>query len=349
MKVETRWKRVAMSATATLLLVASDPLFGQDASTERTLRICERMGRSDIETGIEGVVRDKESEVPLPGATVTIRYDDERGEPTPEPVTVTADGNGRYQACGLTAFRRIRVRARYEAHRGKERRVDLDRPKFVDLEVDLGDPAFLVFSVVAAEDGRPVRGASLEFSPLPVSSVTDSLGRAVLRAIPPGHYGLRVEHVAFNPRDETIDILTGQDAELRVELVTRAVALAPLEVTITGRDPYLLTSGFYDRRAIVDDGYFATYPEIESYRDLETLFRFKRELSIRFFRNRLIFIDGYLASRLGYTERDLGEIRYRRVKGIEAYRCTDAPPSIVNQLPDNLGFVDCNLVVIWTR
>lgn len=343
-------KAVGLPLAFAALLLAAGHLPGQeDEEEDRTIRECEQLGNANLEVGIDGFVRDEESDVPLPGATVTIRYESERGMATPEDVSVETDENGRYHACGLVAFREARVRAVYRSQRGKERKVELDRSRFVELEVDLGDAAFLVFSVVAAENQRPVAGASIDFSPLPISGVTDSLGRVALRRVPPGTYGLHVQHIAYAPVDTEISVLTDQTAEFRVELGTRAIALAPIVVRVTGRDPYLLTSGFYDRRGAMDDGYFATYPEIDNYTHLGQVFQFKRELSIKYRRRQLILLNGRPANRLGFHAGNLGELRFRTVRGIEAYRCSDAPPEILNQVPNTMMLSDCNLIAIWTR
>ena len=321
----------------------------EEEEEDRTIRECEQLDVADLEVGITGIVRDEESEVPLPGATVVIRYESERGMVTPEEVRVETDEHGRYLACGLVAFRDARVRALYRSQRGDERRVKLDRPRFVELDVDLGDAAFLVFSVVAAESLEPVVGAEIDFSPLSISGVTDSLGRVALRRVPPGTYGLHVRHIAYTPLETEINVLTDQTAEFRVELSTRAIALAPIEVRVTGRDPYLLTSGFYDRRGSMDDGYFATYPEIDEYIHLGQVFQFKRELSIKYRRRQLILLNGRPAGRLGINARNVSELKFSTVRGIEAYRCSEAPPEILNQVPNTMMLSDCNLIAIWTR
>ena len=330
------------------VVLAPSPAAGQDEEEERVLRICRQLGQAELEVGIEGTIRDDESEIPLPGATVVIRYEAERGLTTPEDVRVEADERGRYQACGLEAFREIRVRPNYRSRRGKERKVELDRSQFVDLEVDMGDAAFVVFSVVNAADGRPVASAQIDFSPLPISGITDTLGRVAFRSIPPLTYGLRVAHIGYAPLETEINVLTDQSAEFRVELNTRAIALAPIEVRVTGRDPFLLTSGFYDRRQSIDEGYFATYPEIDQFIHLGQVFQFKRELSIRYRRNQLILLNGRPASRLGFNRRNLGELKFDTVRGIEAYRCSEAPPEIMNQVPNTMLLTDCNLIAIWT-
>ncbi len=344
-----RRPNIRFALVGALFLTLPGLLMAQDEEKKRVLRICERMGTSDLEVGIEGLVRDKESGTPLPHASVLIRYQSERGRSTPEMVTVEADEKGRYQACGLAAFHDVRVRAIYSSIRGKEHEVALERSQFVDLEVDLGKSAFLIFSIVAAANGEPVEGAQVTWSPIPLSGVTDSLGRIAFPTIPPGMYELTVDHIAYASREEKISVLTEETAEYRVELITDAIAVAPLEVQITGRDPYLLTSGFYERRATIEDGYFGTYPEIKRYQMFRTLFQFKRELTIRFRRNRVVFLNGRPAKRLGYDNiRSLNDIEFERVRGIEAYPCDDAPAGIARYLPMGISLVDCNLISIWT-
>ncbi|MDE2661935.1 MAG: carboxypeptidase regulatory-like domain-containing protein [Gemmatimonadota bacterium] len=341
-----------LAPAAALVLAAAAlapfPAAGQEEEEERILRACRQLGQAELEVGIEGTIRDDESRVPLPGATVLIRYEAERGLTTPEDVRVEADERGRYQVCGLEAFREIRVRSTYRARRGKERKVELDRSQFVDLEVDMGDAAFVVLSVIDAADGRPVAGARIDFSPLPVSGVTDTLGRVAFRSMPPLTYGLRVAHIGYAPLETEINILTDQRAEFRVELNTQAIALAPIEVRVTGRDPFLLTSGFYERRQSIDEGYFATHPDIDQFIHLGQVFQFKRELSIRYRRNQLILLNGRPAIQLGYHRGNLSEIPLDRVRGVEAYRCIEAPPEILNAVPIRMKMRSCNLVAIWT-
>lgn len=346
--ISSRVRGIAPLLALAAFTLAPGTVAGQDEEEERVLRICQQLGQAELEVGIDGTIRDDETRVPLPGASVLIRYEAERGKPTPEDVRVEADETGRYQACGLEAFREIRVRPIYRSRRGKERKIDLDRPRFVDLEVDLGDAAFVVFSVVAAQDRRPVVGAAVDLSPLPLSGVTDSLGRVAFRSIPPLTYGLRVTHFGFTPLESEVNVLTNESAEFRVELNTRAVAVAPIEVRVTGRDAWLVTNGFYERRGSIDEGYFATYPEIDEFIHLGQVFQFKRELSIKYRRRQLILLNGRPASRLGFNARNLGELKFDTVRGIEAYRCSEAPPEIMNQVPNTMLLTDCNLVAIWT-
>ncbi len=299
-----------------------------------------------MQVDLDGVVRDRDSGVPLPGAVVTLRYEEAAGRQTPEDRTARTDRQGRYRLCGLEAFRGASLRASYNLRRGRDRDVGLERCESIELEVDLGDSAFLVFTVVDAGTGRPVPDATVELAPLPVAGITDSLGRLAIERLPPGDYDLAIRHIAYAERHDAITVREDQHAELRLELVTQAIAVEPLEVQITGRDPYLLTSGFYERSEAID-GFFATARELRGYTTANLLFRFNRELSIKYVRNRTILINGRPLSR---TAIRLNEIPYGDIRGIEAYPCTEAPARLMLAIPAiDRPVGDCNLVVIWVR
>jgi len=327
-------------ACATALAPAA--LAGQEAGLEA----CPPGDPDRGQVNLEGVVRDRDSDVPLPGASVTLGYREAEGEATPEDRSARTDRQGRFRLCGLEGFGRATVRATYNLRRGPERDVSLERGERIELDVDLGDSAFLVFSVVEAETGRPVRDATVELSPLPLSGITDSLGRLAFETVPPGDYDLTVRHIAYAPREDAVTVREDQNAEMRLELVTQAIAVEPLEVRITGRDPYLLTSGFYERRETID-GYFGTAQEISTYRTIDMLFEFNRALSVRYRRNRTILINGRTLSQ---TAIRLNEIPYRDIRGIEAYPCTEAPPRLMLAIPATQRPTgDCNIVAVWVR
>jgi len=331
-------RRFAAATMAALLLPASGA--GQEPGT------CPSGGAGEVGVSLEGVVRDRESRVPLPGAVVTLRYDEVPGRETPANLTDRTDAQGRFRLCGLEAFRPATLRAGYNLRRGRERDVSLERDETLELDVDLGDPAFLVFSVVEAETERPILDARVTLAPLPLNGITDSLGRVAFERVPPGGYDLTVRHIAYAERADAIDVRPDQSAEMRLELRTRAIAVEPLEVRITGRDPYLLTSGFYERRETID-GYFGTAGEISSYTTFEMLFRFNRDLSVRYRRNRTLLINGRPLSQMAIR---LNEIPYRDIRGIEAYPCTEAPARLMLAIPATARpSGDCNIVAIWVR
>jgi len=334
-------RRHAFLAALAALCLAPGSVSAQRASTGA----CPIGDGERIEVGFEGTVRDDESDVPLPGALVLLRYEEREGLETPPDVSTRTDQLGRYRFCGLEAFREVRVTASYLLRRGREQSVELERARTVDLVVDLGDPAFIVFTVASAETGAPIEGATVDLSPIPVGGITDSLGRVAFRAVPPGDYDLTVRHIAYADAEQTVELDEDQMAELRLELRTRAIAVAPIEVRVTGRDPYLLQSGFYERQEEID-GYFGTRDDIQTYTTSENLFRFNRALSIRYRRNQFILLNGRPISRLGTPIR---ELPFHRIRGIEAYPCNDAPDGLMIYIRADIPISDCNLIAIWTR
>lgn len=295
----------------------------------------------DERTGIvlEGSVVDRATGSPLPGATVRVQAG-------PDEMTslgaVSTEASGSFAACGSAGVNTVHLVATYGGRENDPRPVTPPETG-VRLAVDLGRPAFLLLSVVEEETGSPVVGASIELSPIRLAGVSDSSGRLALPRVPPFRYEVRVRHVAYEPLDDTLRVRAGGRAELRVPLSTRVHALAPLRVTVTGRDPFLVRRGFYDRRNRLEDGYFAVGEEVRPYRLLSTLFDFKRELIIRFRGPKVVLVDGRPMRTRGYLRLD--EIPMHRVRGVEAFRCAQAPQEYLRYVPS----LDCSMILLWTR
>ncbi|MGH7540742.1 MAG: carboxypeptidase regulatory-like domain-containing protein [Gemmatimonadota bacterium] len=342
------WLATAALHAALSPLAAQEPAGG---GADDPYAACPAPDPDALSVSLHGVVTDEESDVALPGASVRLAYEPraDGGEPSP-PREATADAAGHYVLCNLEAFARVRLTASHRGRSSDAERLTLEHPQRLDLEVHLGEPAYLVFSAVEAGTGAPIAGVRLEIAPLPLSGVSDSLGRAAFREVPPGSYRLRTHHFAYEAREDSIRVAEGQLAELRVALAPRAIAVEPIEVEITGRDPYLLEQGFYERQEGMDEGWFATKPDLEPYVMFRTLFTFEKELSIRYARNRIVLINGRPMSRLGFsTVPELNELPYNRVRGIEAYPCNVAAPRFQRWIPVGVPLGDCNLILIWTR
>jgi len=295
-------------------------------------------------------VSDAATGVRLPRAVVVLRYVEEPGRATPGGLTVQADEDGHYLICSLEAFHTVTLQAGYRRTPGDTRTIALDRSREVDLTVELGDPAFMLFRVTDATDGRPIEGASVQLAPTGLSAFTDSLGRGAFRRVPPGEYEVTFRRIGYSDRVEPLTVENDQLAELAVEMVPAAIALEPLEVRVTGRDPYLVTSGFYDRQLVIgDDGYFGTWEEIAPYRMITSLFEFQTDLTIRFHDDRVVLLNGRPLDRLYQDLDELREIPFNRVRGVEAYACADAPASMLKWVPVEQGLGECNLIAIWTR
>ena len=302
--IRTRLFRAAVPATVSLAAVLVDTGSATAQEPSSFLQACPASDPSQVVVSLSGTVSDKESEALLPGSVVRLEYRNRSSLPagTEPEVRTVADARGRYRFCGLIAFARTSVSAILDGREGKSVDFELNGDLTLDLTFELGEPAYLVFSVVAAETGAPITNATIELGPIPLAAMTDSLGRAALREVPPYEYDIRARHIGYAEQEQSLTVEEGQQAELRIELVTQAVTLEPLRVEITGRDPYLLEMGFYERMNLIEDGYFATQEEIEPYIMFRTLFQFKKELFVRYARNRFVMIDGWPMHRRGFQQ-----------------------------------------------
>lgn len=89
----------------------------------------------------------------------------------------------------------------------------------------------VVGTVLDRDTDRPVRGALVALDADRFQTVTDSLGQFVIPSIPPGAYMLRVRHIAYGTRADSVVIPAGDVVRLVVPLGAEAIALDPIEVT----------------------------------------------------------------------------------------------------------------------
>jgi len=286
---------------------------------------------------LTGRVVDRRTRLALPGAVVRLAFEDGRVAS----YTAEADNGGVFLFCGLDPSDRVELVAEFQGKTSPARRMPAGSGDALTLEVDLGESAYLILSVSDAQTGAPVQGVTIQLEPLPLGGITDGAGRVSLRAVPPGEYRVHAGHIAFTPIDEAISVGEGQANELRVQMVPRVIALEPLAVEITRRDPYLVSAGFYDRMASVEDARFFTYWEVEPYYKLSTFLQFKKELFIR--GRGEVFVNGRPLRRTGYESVD--ELPFGKVRGIEWVRCRDLPREALRFMKSPT--LDCHATLVW--
>ncbi len=352
MRIGSRIARVprktlfTLSGPLILNLAPAGPVAGQAEVPFATA--CPPPGASSVDSvRITGIVRDDASGASLPGARMFLSY--AGGSATADLVS-TANELGRFAFCVNAAVSSSTVWAEYAGRPGRARRVEHRRDEtaeepFAEVEIDLGDPAFLVFTLVDAESRAPIPTATLRLEPLTLGGVSNSAGRATLRRVPPGRYRLKIDHIAYASFEATLDVPESEVAEIEVPVPPRVIAVAPIEVRVTGRDPFLVDEGFYDRQARIDDGFFYTYWEVENYELLSNFFAFKKELIARGMGPGPIFINGRRMDRLGY--RSMNEIPINKIRGIEWIRCAEMPARYQVGLLDIDFGGDCRLTLIW--
>lgn len=85
--------------------------------------------------------------------------------------------------------------------------------------------------------GVPIEGAVVELVDMGGGSVTDGKGEFRLAGVVPGGYELRVRHLAYGVRSETIEVPGGTDYALELRLSPRALELDPIDVEVLRRTP----------------------------------------------------------------------------------------------------------------
>jgi hypothetical protein len=89
----------------------------------------------------------------------------------------------------------------------------------------------IVGRVVDRASGQPLVGVDIRLERLPHRVTTGPDGRFVIGAVPPGERDIRVEHLGYKPVVMTrIAVRTGTAAEVRVEMETSPVEVAPVIV-----------------------------------------------------------------------------------------------------------------------
>lgn len=185
-----------------------------------TLR--QRHCRTDAEP-FSVVVRDLLTGAPLPGAEVVIRGEDDERR-----VRTTAGG----EVVGCVTPRGASVTARLGSLTSREREASYAPDAFtqVALYLQATSPSVVRGRVIDAGTGQPVDGVLVGVSR--ARAVTDGSGTFVLTGIAPGNVRLFAEHIAYGRAEGEFLVNVGDTVDVRVEVQSEAVELAPLRVEV---------------------------------------------------------------------------------------------------------------------
>lgn len=311
---------------------------------------CANAARGDTTGTASGVVRHAETERPLPGARMGLVTDSGEG-----PVAIdTTDARGRFVFCGLADSDELWFVVSFAGTTSRLGPVQrTDSVTRAELRLDLGGPAFVVFTVENRQTGEGVQGASVQLAPLGAEAVTDSSGHAAVPDLPPGTYRVTVRHVALATTSDTIRVDEGLRAEVELRAPSRVVELEPLEVSVTNRNPHLVEEGFYDRMRSDRGGHFMT-PDSVANRDFarkEHFLRFVPDIQFRLPDSGCYapYVNGQEAFRRraggGWRETaDWQNLRGWRILAVEAYRQGEVPPEYENYRWESS---ECAVIVFW--
>lgn len=107
----------------------------------------------------------------------------------------------------------------------------------------------IIGRVVDAASSQPIAGVAVGVQEREgLTSITDGEGRFILSGLAQGVHALELRHLAYGTHEQLVNVPPGATVELVLRLSAKAIELDPLEVRVTGWDPYLENQGFYRRQ-----------------------------------------------------------------------------------------------------
>jgi hypothetical protein len=111
-----------------------------------------------------------------------------------------------------------------------------------------GDSSHVTGTVTDGETDRTLEASLVAVDELKLVRLTDSQGRFDLAQLPPGVWVLRVEHLGYATREDSVFIPPGESVELRVQLGPQPIPLEGFTISVEPRNRELELEGFYQRR-----------------------------------------------------------------------------------------------------
>ena len=318
--------------------------------------------------GVRGVLRvvvlDESESIPIPGATVVLRWTDtDRGR---RPVREEAGTDGSLLLCAPPDARQATVWAELGDVSSEEAVVAIVAGTLREVELRLRSGPVstgrLIGQVRDARTNRPVNAAAVSLVDRTEMGVTNRQGSFVLSGVPVGVYELSVRHLGYAPLIHPVWVSRGITTEVEVGLVPDPVEMEPLVATTT-RSRRLEIKGFYERKhwgELIGGSTFYTAEDIERRRPLRISHMIAEEPSMRLdcsgrrcrlvstrasrgFQGRpcavSVYLDGISVGR------DLDEfVKPTEIAGVEIYR---GASSLAAEFGGSTG--RCGAVAVWTK
>ena len=301
-------------------------------------------------------VTDESGTVPLPGATVVLRWTDAERRP----VRTAADSDGRWSVCAPLDAGATVLWAEYGDGSSEQAAVSLvaGETQEVVLRVLLGavPTGRLLGRVYDVETGDAVVTAAVSVVGRAAETESDRQGRFRLSGVPMGVHELEVRRIGYAPLRHVVGVGRGLTTEVEVGLTRDPVELEPL-VAMATRSRRLEIKGFYERKywgELLGLGTFITEADIERRRPLRISHMVAELPGIRMGSGGLINTRTSTGFALGCPIKTYldgleiggidGFVKPVEVGGVEVYK---GPAS----LPAEFGGADarCGAVVVWTK
>ena len=303
-------------------------------------------------------VTDESGTIPLPGATVVLRWTDADRRP----VRTSAGSDGRWSVCAPRDAREAVLWAEFGEGSSEEAAVSLAAGETLEvrLRVPLGSvpTGRLVGRVYDVATGDPVATAAVSVAGRTGEAESDRRGRFRLSGVPVGTREFEVRRIGYATLRHQVTVEQGLTAEVEVGLSPAPVELEPLVATAT-RVRRLEIKGFYERKYwgdLLGLGIFFTEAEIERRRPLRISHMIADLAGIRLRGGSLIntrMSAGFAAGCPIKTYLDGIDIKNTNIDslvlpievgGVEVYKGAAS-------LPAEFGGSDarCGAIVIWTK
>ena len=214
---------------------------------------------------LEVRVRDDSGLMPMPSATVVLRWTDA----VRRPVREATDGEGRLFLCVPRDAGTATLWAEFGDASSEESRVVLVQGYAHEVELRLlfGEQKTgrLIGHVSDARTQQPVAAAAISVADREEVVESNRRGYFVLSGLPVGEHALSVRHLGYAPFTHTVRVTQGSTTEVDLGLSPDPVELAPLVATAT-RPRRLELKGFYERKhwgELIGGSTFLTAEDIE--------------------------------------------------------------------------------------
>lgn len=230
--------RLAISVPLLLLACLLQPSTveaqGADQVARAILATCGNTVDPEWEGVLAGTVADSITGVALPNARVSIVW---QGEARAEKSEVYTDKDGFWAFCGVPGNTLVLLSANLRVSSVPRSLVvepgTLQVEKLVLSVSDSRRPGAVVGRVVDKASRAPVDGALVRIEELDVERLTNARGYFSFGRQPFGTYSLTVEHLGHADADVPIHVAGSLTQVVEVELVTTAIEIPGLDVTVT--------------------------------------------------------------------------------------------------------------------
>jgi hypothetical protein len=194
-------------------------------------------GRSEGSGALAGRVIDRESEIALGGARVTLSWHED-GLTVPKRVEAVTDQAGWYRSCDLPLGLPILLSVDFFGRQGRRREITIGASGYLEASAELfaGRPVEVSGRLIDKDSGEPIEGAETWLRGTDFRTLTWANGDFSFDDVPAGAYMLMTDHLAYGTKMDTLFVPNGTDLRVEMLLDNRPIEIAPLTV-VTSAPP----------------------------------------------------------------------------------------------------------------